>query len=373
MGLSLSGERLRATYHLTGDDAEARAGDICLEQTVEFPEDLLPRYDIREQIVGRVADLRALGPDLHEVRIEYPVEVAGRELTQLLNVLFGNISIKTGIRLVHVDLPPSLLEAYRGPRFGREGLRALLGVRGRPLLGTALKPMGLSPRELAELAHQLALGGMDLIKDDHGLADQVFCPFDERVARCAEAVSRAVEQTGRPCLYFPNVTGPHGEIVGRAHRAKAAGAGGVVVSPGLCGLDAQRALADDDGLGLPVMSHPALQGGFVIHPAQGLSHGVLFGQIARLAGADAVIFPSYGGRFSFTPEECLDLVSGTETSMGRLAPILPVPAGGMTLERVPELRAFYGDDAILLIGGALHRHQGDLVQSCRRFARLVGA
>ena len=31
----------------------------------------------------------------------------------------------------------------------------------------------------------------------------------------------------------------------------------------------------------------------------------------------------------------------------------PVPAGGMTVERVPELIAFFGLDTVLLIGGSL--------------------
>jgi ribulose-bisphosphate carboxylase large chain len=32
---------------------------------------------------------------------------------------------------------------------------------------------------------------------------------------------------------------------------------------------------------------------------------------------------------------------------------MPVPAGGMTVERVAELVGFYGRDAMLLIGGSL--------------------
>ena len=55
--------------------------------------------------------------------------------------------------------------------------------------------MGLSATDLAELAYRFALGGIDLIKDDHGLTNQPFCPFEERVRRCAEAVAR---RTARP-------------------------------------------------------------------------------------------------------------------------------------------------------------------------------
>jgi ribulose-bisphosphate carboxylase large chain len=373
--LDLSGERFTAVYHLSGDsdEAAAKAAGICLEQTVEFPADLIRRPDIEQQIVGRVAALEPLDDGRHEAVIEFPVEIAGRELPQLLNVLFGNVSLLPGIRLVRFDLPPTLTDRFRGPRFGRAGLRRLSGVPERPLLATAIKPMGLGPDELADLAGALARGGMDLIKDDHGLADQEFCPFEERVARCAAAVAETNARLCRTCLYLPNVTAPADRLEQRARFARRAGAGGLVISPGLAGIDAMRRLADDDDLGLPLMCHPALLGSFTIGADAGISHGALLGQIVRLAGADATIFPSFGGRFSFSEAECRDLIDGTERPMGSIATAFPAPAGGMSLERVPRLIEFYGDDVILLIGGDLHRHGDSVEDGCRRFAELVEA
>ena len=106
-----------------------------------------------------------------------------------------------------------MLRSFRGPRFGRDGLRERLGVPTRPLLCTALKPLGLSPEGLAELAYRFALGGIDIIKDDHGLADQNFARFRDRVQRCAEAVARANRETGGRSIYVPNVTAPFDEIL----------------------------------------------------------------------------------------------------------------------------------------------------------------
>jgi len=371
--LELSGERFRAVYHLSGtrEEAYARARDICLEQTVEYPEDLITSEYIKERVVGRVRDLERVARGRYRALIEFPVEVAAGELTQLVNVLFGNISLKPGIRLVGFALPASMLRIYPGPRFGRDGLRELLSVCGRPLLATALKPMGLSVAELSRLAHQLALGGIDLIKDDHGLADQPFCPFQERVLRCGEAVREANRATGLRSIYLPNVTAPANEMKRRVEIAREAGAGGLLMAPGIIGLDAMRRIAADDSVGLPLLSHPAFQGSFTIHEDHGLSHGTLYGMLNRLAGADGAIFPNHGGRFSFSPGQCRDLVNGTEIDMPGIRPIFPVPAGGMSLERVPELLEFYGRDAILLIGGDLHRHGSDLVESCREFRKLV--
>ena len=369
----VSGRRFSVRYRLAGSETEARARaeDICVEQSVEFPEALVPDGMIRDHLLGRVERLEAAPGGWHEAEISFAVEIAGRELTQLLNVMFGNISLKSGIRVEGVELPEELLDGFAGPRFGRGGLRELLGVAERPLLCTALKPLGYSAAGLAELAYRCALGGIDIIKDDHGLADQGFAPFCERASRCAEAVARANRETGRRAIYAPNVTAPSGEVQARAAYAKAHGAGGLLVAPGLVGLDAMRRLADDDAIGLPIFSHPAFQGSYVLCPDQGLSHRMLFGLLPRLAGADATIYPNAGGRFGFSREECAEIVEGTEQPMGRLKTIFPCPGGGMRLARVPELLKDYGREVVLLIGGDLVAEGPDLIENCRRFHRLI--
>lgn len=368
----LSGERFQVIYYLPGTraDAYARAKDICLEQTVEFPEELLPAGFIRDEVVGRIENFFAC-PGGYQAEISFAAETAAGELTQLMNVMFGNISIKPGIRVQEFRLPPSLLSAFRGPRFGRDGLRKLLDVYDRPLLFTALKPMGLSAGQLADLAYQMALGGTDIIKDDHGLTNQPFAPFEERVRLCAAAVARANRETGNRAVYVPNVTAPADKVLPRAKLAKELGAGGLMLAPALAGIDALRQLAEDDSLSLPIISHPAFQGSYVLSPASGMSHYALFGQLTRLAGADAVIYPNFGGRFSFSREECQAIVQGAAAPMGHIKPIFPSPGGGMSLERVPELLEVYGRDVIFLIGGGLFKHSPDLLDNCRYFRRIV--
>jgi ribulose-bisphosphate carboxylase large chain len=371
--LEVSGERFAVVYRLTGDarEAQAKARDICVEQTIEFPPELVDDPDILGQVVGRIESLERGADGAYEASVSYAVETAGAELVQLLNVVFGNTSLQPGVRVQRLELPDALLAQFRGPRFGRDGLRERLGAPDRPLLCTALKPMGLSAKALAERAYGFALGGVDLIKDDHGLADQPFAPFRERVARCAEAVERANRLTGGRSLYLPNVSGPADRIVEHARYAKSVGAGGLLIAPGLVGFDTMRRLAEDDALALPVMCHPALLGSFVTNPEAGISHYALFGQLTRLAGADASIFPSYGGRFAFSRAECRSIAAGTAAPMGHLRPSLPAPGGGMSLESVPDMLATYGRDVIFLIGGALHRRGPDTAENARHFRALA--
>ena len=375
VSVELSGERFGVVYRLRGTESEAlaQARDICVEQTIEFPADLVTGGDIREHILGRIKSFEGVlgSRDVWEASINYAVEITGFELTQLLNVVFGNFSLKPNVRVERLELPESILKVFKGPRFGIDGLRERLGVFGRPLFCTALKPMGLPVKTLAELAYQFALGGVDMIKDDHGLADQPFAPFDERVKRCAEAVMRANEKTGGHCLYMPNISLSADRIMEKARYAKECGAGGLMAAPGLVGPDTVRWLAEEDEIGLPIISHPAFQGTFVADVNNGISHYMVFGQLPRLMGADASIFPNYGGRFSFTREDCLDIVHGATEPMSHMKPIFSAPGGGMSLERIPGMVDTYGKDVIFLIGGALHKSGPDLVDNCRRFMERI--
>jgi ribulose-bisphosphate carboxylase large chain len=372
--VALSRERFQVIYRIAAPEVEALAvaRDIGVEQTVEFPLELIPQGDIREQVVGRIEAFEQEDGSSWRATISYAVETAGGELTQLLNVVFGNYSMKPRVRVERLILPDSLLMGLRGPRFGRAGLRRILKIPRRPLLCTALKPMGLPVDVLADLTYRLAIGGIDIIKDDHGLANQPFAPFGERVARCAEAVARANRETGAHSIYAPNVTADGERALANARRARSAGAGGLLVAPGLAGLGTMARLARSDDVALPIFSHPAFQGSYVNDPDTGIAHAALFGQIARLAGADASIYPNFGGRFSsFSRDACWAIAEACAEPFGPVPTIFPMPGGGMSVQRVPELLDFYGDDVILLIGGGLFQRGPDLLENCREFRRQV--
>jgi len=366
-------ERFMVRYRLSGDEAEAyeKACDICLEQTVEFPGELIPPGFIKDQVVGRIEDFRPAGAGGFSALVSFAADTAAAEFTQLLNVVFGNISIKPGYRVEDLILPDSMLKRFKGPRWGRTGLRERVKVEGRPLLFSALKPMGLSSQELAELAYKLALGGIDLIKDDHGLTDQSYAPYHERVRLCAQAVARANQETGWSCIYLANISAPHHQVLERAYYAREQGAGGLLIAPGLVGSDTMRTVADDKNVDLPLIAHPAWLGTYVMSPLHGISHRTLFGQLVRLAGADGTVYPNFGGRFSFSREECLSIVAGTEQPLGGLKEIFPCPGGGMSVDTIPEMSEFYGSEVAFLIGGGLFKKGPDIVENCRYFRSLV--
>ncbi len=122
-----------------------------------------------------------------------------------------------------------------------------------------------------------------------------------------------------------------------------------------------------------VREHPDMA--FIAHPTMGgaarIAPALLIGKLFRLIGADAVIFPHHGGRFGYSPGICRALAQAAREERDALRPALPVPAGGMSAQRVRELLDFYGAEVMLLIGGALLEARERLVEATAAFVAEV--
>ncbi|MCL2326425.1 MAG: RuBisCO large subunit C-terminal-like domain-containing protein [Proteobacteria bacterium] len=350
-------EAFNLTYAYYGDDdPRAVAEAIGVEQSIEFPLPYVRSAAILEHVVPQ-----CLSIDPHPAQafcrivLSYNPAVAGPDLVQCLNVLFGNIGMKEDIKLIGIEIPAGMMHG-RGPRFGVSGIRSLTGVGPEaPVLASALKPMGLSPRALAHVAADFVSRGIHVIKDDHGISDQAFAPFDERVRAVGEAIGNANARHGMRTLYAPNLSAPIDMLFDRAHMAKEAGAGALMIAPGLVGFDVIRALRADNSLNLPILAHPSFLGPLALNPRQGLSYGITFGWLPRFAGADITIFPNHGGRFAFAQADCHSIFDAALTQAMPCLPCLPSPAGGMRTDKIPAIQADYGTaDFMALIGGDMY-------------------
>lgn len=354
-------ERIKATYRIEGDASEAKARAIALatEQSVEMPLEAIFDEAILRDVVATVEDVRA-GDGSFEVALGIAPVTTGMEASQLVNMLFGNCSLQPEVQLVDVVFPEGFERAFPGPRFGIEGLRTLTQARGRPLTCAALKPQGSPPQRLAHLAGAFARGGIDVIKDDHGIANTSYGGFEARVAAVQAALQQAGRETGRRTLYAPIFSGGPRALAEQARIAKEHGVQLALVAPMLVGLPAFVELQVE--LDMPVIAHPAFGG------ATRIAAPLLLGKLFRLFGADATIFPNHGGRFSYSRGTCLAIADAARGPMLGMRPTLPVPAGGMSVERVPEMVSDYGEDVMLLIGGGLLA-AGDAVETrSREFA-----
>ena len=358
--------RVFVTYRVrcAPSDIAARAQGIAVEQSVEMPLAAVMQSRIGAHIVGRVEDIAAHEGGGFAVRVSLAAETLGPEAGQLLNMVFGNTSMHDDVTLEDVELPTEILAAFGGPRHGIEGLRAQCGAGPRALSCTALKPQGQSVEELAALAGKMAEGGLDFIKDDHGIADQAYSPFAERVPAIVKAITAARRATGIATQYVPSVTGDWERMRAQIALAREEGVKTVMIPPMVVGMPnfhaAVRAFP-----GMAFLGHPSMTGGARIAPA------LMFGKLFRLFGVDAPIFVNYGGRFAWPAAICRRVADAARAPWGPIKPAVPVPAGGMTTERVPEMLDFYGRDTLLLIGGALLLARENVTRATADFVARV--
>ncbi|MBN1308116.1 MAG: cupin domain-containing protein [Chitinispirillaceae bacterium] len=351
-----------------GVPPEVFAQNVAEEQTVELPHESIPDRHFETCIVGTVDSITAAKGGAFRVAIRYRNDIAVCSIPQFLNTLFGNISLQNGIKIVGLELPEHCMTAFSGPRRGIDGIRQLLGIYRRPLLSTALKPLGLSCTELAQIAGACARGGIDIIKDDHGINNQHFHPFEERLGRVTEAIAAANASTGGTTLYFPNICGPFEEIESQVHFALRNGIRGILIAPQLVGFDMMHYLAEK--YGVMIMAHPSFSGTLFSSPSHGIAPSIFLGTIFRLFGADISIFPSWGGRFAFSRRECAAIAAALTCDLP-LRRAFPAPAGGMRLERFDEVAAVYGEETVLLVGGNLLGRSSDHCTSTALFMETI--
>ena len=367
-------ERIACVYRVEAspEAIEARALALALEQSVELPLAAVADPRIRDRVAGTVESIEPIeqgkagegGTRAWTVTIGLAASTVGDDPGQLLNMLFGNASLQPDVALVDARLPRSLNDAMPGPGFGVEGLRALVGAGNRPLSCTALKPQGLAPDDLAQLAHTFAAAGIDLIKDDHGIADQANAPFARRVPAIQRAVLRANAAGGGSSVYAPSLSGGPKRVAEQLRVARAEGVRCVLACPMVMGVSAFAELVRGDGT-MAIVAHPALAGAARIAPA------LLLGRLFRLFGADATIFPNHGGRFSYSRQACQEIARAAREPLGRHLPAMPVPAGGMDVDRVEGMVAEFGHDLMLLIGGNLLEAGAAMPARARAFAERV--
>ena len=358
---------LRVTYrlHASGPVAEQRALSLALEQSIEMPLAAVTDARVRREVVARVERLEPQPDGCTLADIALSAETVGGDAGQLMNMLFGNSSLHGDVEVVEVRVPEALTERFRGPLLGIDGIRDLTGVLDRPLTCTALKPIGSTLAELARITEIFADAGIDVIKDDHGWPARALASFEQRVVACQREVERVNRGRATRTLYAPALSGDAEVMREQLEFAQGHGVAMVLMTPMIAGVSNFNALRREFPA-MAFLAHPALAGNQI-------SPQALLGTLFRVFGADAVIFPNHGGRFSYTRSTCDAIATRLREPLAELRPALPVPAGGMSVERVPEIVADYGRDSMLLIGGNLLLAGERLAERSRDFVTAVAA
>ncbi len=293
------------------------------------------------------------------VDISYPVELfEPGNMPQILSSIAGNIygmKAVENLRLVDFSFPKSLAESFMGPRYGIDGVREILGVADRPLVGTIVKPkVGLSSREHSEVAYNSWVGGCDIVKDDENLTSQEFNPFQDRVIATLEARDAAQDETGERKIYMPNVTAESNEMAERAEFVKGQGGRYVMVDIVTSGFSAVQTLRGLDS-DLVLHAHRAMHAALTRNKRHGLSMKAL-AKIARFIGVDQLHIGTVVGKMEGDRGEVEDIKNAITEDLFGIKPVFPVCSGGLHPGSVAELVSILGTDIIIQAGGGVHGH-----------------
>jgi ribulose-bisphosphate carboxylase large chain len=292
------------------------------------------------------------------LRLAFPHINFGPKIPNLLTAVAGNLyemGAFTAIKLMDLEFPDCFLKEFTGPRFGIKGTRDIIGVHDRPIVGAIIKPcVGISPKQIAELAYQGAKGGLDFIKDDELIADTAYNSIKDRVKTITEALKQAEEETGEKTMYAFNITDRMDRIRDLHDIVVEGGGNCVMINAATAGLEAMRELAEYTKV--PIHCHRDFAPMWARSPYLGITFACLT-KLFRLCGADQTHCGAISGKLYETDEEVMWNIRACTQELGNIGPSTPVSSGGQWAGKTPINKRKIGHlDFIHLAGGGIYAH-----------------
>lgn len=359
------------TVEPEGISLEEAAGGVAAESSVGTWTELTTEKPYVRKLAAHVYSIKG-----NTIKIAYPIELfEAANMPNILSSVAGNVfGLKAlkNLRLLDIHMPNKLLESFKGPKYGIAGIRELLKIPTRPLVGTIIKPkLGLNTKDHAKVAYDAWSGGCDIVKDDENLSSQKFNPFEERLTETLEARDKAEEETGERKVYMINVTAETNLMLKRAESVVAQGGEYAMVDILTCGWSALQTLRDQN-FPLVIHAHRAGHAAFTKNQLHGIAMRPI-ATVARAIGVDQLHVGTVVGKMSETKAEVLENIDACKTPMGNLKPVLPVASGGLYPSLVPALLETFGNDVVLQAGGGIHGHPDGTVAGAKAMRQAVDA
>ncbi len=377
-GYTPSREDITVEYYFEprGVSPEEAAGRVASESSIGTWTTLWKLPEKARELMAKVYELEKVG-DGYLARIAYPLELWERgNIVQLLSGIAGNIfgmKAVANLRLLDFDIPESYAEHFPGPQFGIPGIRRLMRVEERPLTATVPKPkIGWNAEEYAEIARELWLGGIDLLKDDENFTSLDFNRFEERVAKIYRTREEVEQETGERKEYLVNVTAPFKEMERRAELVAEHGGSYVmidIVVAGFSALQSMREVCQD--LKLAIHAHRAMHAAFTRNPRHGISMLAL-AKFARIAGVDQLHTGTAIGKLEAKAEE-VKRINSALTCEWYFKPVLPVSSGGLHPGLIPEIISMFGTELVIQAGGGVMGHPDGPRAGARALRQAIDA
>jgi len=292
-----------------------------------------------------------------EVIVSWSLENMGYNLPTLVSMIQGNlyeITAFTGLKLMNLELPPSFAQHFRGPKFGIAGTRQLTGVENRPLIGTIIPSIGMSPQQTAELVKVLAEAGIDFIKDDELMANPPHSPFHERVDAIMRVINAHADRTGKKVMYAFNVSDELDAM--QRHYEKVVKSGGTcaVISLNSVGLSGAKRICDHGALA--IHGHRNGWGMLNRHPLLGIEFPA-YQKLWRLAGVDQIHVNGIANKFWESDDSVVRSIAACAKPLLGGMSVLPVVSSGQWGGQACEtFRRTKTVDLLYMAGGGIMAH-----------------
>jgi ribulose-bisphosphate carboxylase large chain len=354
-----------------GISLKEAAGGVAAESSIGTWTELTTEKPYMERLAAHVFSVED-----NVIKIAYPIELfEPSNMPNILSSVAGNVfGLKAlkNLRLLEIQMPSSLLDSFKGPAFGIAGIRRLLKVPERPLVGTIIKPkLGLNTKDHAKVAYDAWLGGCDVVKDDENLSSQSFNPFEARLTATLESRDKAQAETGERKVYMVNITAETDVMLKRAESVVAQGGEYIMVDILTVGWSALQTLRDQN-FKLVIHAHRAGHAAFTKNPLHGIAMKPI-ATVARIIGVDQLHVGTVVGKMSETEMEVKDNIDACKSELGAMKPVMPVASGGLYPSLVPDLLKIFGNDVILQAGGGIHGHPEGTVSGAKAMRQAVDA
>ncbi len=332
---------------------------------------------MKERIVKLKPHVFYLNRDESTIKVAYPGDLFERgNMPQILSSIAGNIfglRAIENLRFLDIRFPDKIVESFKGPRFGIQGIRKILEVDKRPIIGTIIKPkLGLNEKEHAEVAYEAWVGGVDIVKDDENLSDMVFNRFEKRIEETLKLRDKAEERTGEKKIYMPNITAETNEMIRRAEFVEQTGGEYVMIDILTAGWAALQSFRNLD-LNLVIHAHRAGHAAVTRNERHGISM-LPIAKISRVIGVDQLHIGTFGvGKMMGGPEDDLRYQEALTGELSGLEPVFPVASGGLHPGLYGMLCEIAGKDIIIQAGGGIHGHPGGTMSGARAARQAVDA
>jgi 2,3-diketo-5-methylthiopentyl-1-phosphate enolase len=314
--------------------------------------------EVREMLSGKLVGYYEI-PTCEEYRksaviqLAFPINAWHDNVPMMLLSIAGNcFAYSQKIRLLDVVFPENMVKNFKGPKFGVEGTRELLGIPQRPLSLHIIKPkMGMTPKQTGDQVYQTAIGGADMAKDDEMTSDTYNNNFRDRLKYVMDAIDRAQKKTGKRLIYFCSITDEVSRLHDKAQEAVGLGANGLLITYSV-GLSAIREVTSDPQVNIPVMVHNS----HMIAAMDTISWPV-FTKLLRLCGADQTLTPTYWSSIPMVSlEEGIRCQHVAQAPFFGFRKMWSMPAAGTYPGLAPILISEYGKDIIIPSGGGMLGH-----------------